>query len=337
MKTAFLTGASGFVGAYLLKLLIQNGYKVRALHRANSNLILTEPFHNQVEWIKGDLNNFDLLDDVLQGVDEIYHAAALVSFLPKDAAQMLITNSEGTANLVNAALNTQVKKFLHVSSIAALGRKKHQNHYTETAQWENNPLNTNYAISKFKAECEVWRGIQEGLNAVIVNPSMILGAGFWQQGTGQFFHLIAKKMYFYPQGATGFVDVRDVAQASFALMQSEVSAQRFILSPHNVAYKNLFGEIANALNTKPPTRVLPAWLGDLAWRFDYLKSKIFGKNPTLSRELVQTTSNSYTYSSDAIIKAIDYQFRPFSQTINDTAQAYLQSKKLNTAYAMLDF
>lgn len=337
MKTVFLTGASGFVGAYLLKLLVEKGYQVRALRRKDSNLLLTQPFHDKVEWVMGDINNVDLLDDVLQGVDEVYHSAALVSFHAQDAAQMLITNAEGTANLVNAALNSSVKKFLHVSSIAALGRKKHQNHYTETAQWENSPLNTHYAISKFKAECEVWRGIEEGLNAVIINPSMILGAGFWQQGTGQFFHLVANRMYFHPRGATAFVDVRDVAEAAYQLMESPIQAQRFILGHHNIAYKDFFAQIAAALQCAPPSRPLPDWLGEIAWRADYLKSKFFGKKPVLTRELVQNTRNSFTYSSEAIIKAIDFKFRPLEQTIKETAAAYRQSQKDNIGYAMLDF
>lgn len=335
MKTVFLTGATGFVGAYLIQYLLQKGYRVRALRRERSNTALIQSIENQVEWVVGDILDEPLLEDALQGVQHVYHAAALVSYQPTDAELLLQINHQGTANLVNAALYAGVEKFLHVSSIAALGRKEHQTHFDENTQWENTKLNSNYAISKFRGECEVWRGIEEGLSAVIVNPSVIVGAGYWHTGTGHFFRQVAKGLSFYPVGRTGFVDVRDVAKASIALMESDITAQRFILNGENWTYQQLFETIARALQRRAPRLKLPAWLGELAWRADYAKSRLLGTQPLITQEIIQKTQGDFNYSNEKIIKAIGYQFQPLAETIQQTALAYQQSQAEHLQFGLL--
>lgn len=336
-KKIFLTGATGFVGAYLLKALLREGYAVRALKRKNSNLQLLEEDAKAVEWVEGDLLDLPFIEEAMDGIDQVYHAAAMVSFDVKDVRKMMEVNVRGTENLVNTALLKKVGKFLHISSIAALGRKKNKVEIDEKAQWENNSINSNYAISKFKAECEVWRGVQEGLNAVIVNPSVILGAGFWRSGTSQMFWKVQKGLRFYPKGITGFVDVRDVALAAVALMESNISAERFILNGENYSYKQLFSEMALTLDKQPPKWKMPSWGVELMWRAELLRSKALGVKPLITKELARNLEAHYEYNAQKIEKALDYEFIPLHQTIQETAEALKRAKAENQLYGKLEF
>lgn len=327
MKKIFLTGASGFLGSYLLRALVRRGYQVRALKRKSSPLHLVQDILNQVEWVDGDINDFASLEEALEGIDDVYHAAALVSFDSKDKAEMLKVNFQGTENIVNIAQEKGIRKFLYVSSIAALGRKENVKVINEEAQWENNKYNTDYAISKFKGECEVWRAIQEGLSAVIVNPSMIMGAGYWHAGTAKMFKQIEKGLMFYPQGGTGFVDVRDVAEASIKLMESDVVGERFILNAENLFFKDVFDQIAQVLQKKPPFLKAGKWLIDLMWRLDSIKSTLLGISPVLTKELARNMQLYFEYDNSKIKKELNFQFIPIAQTIAETGLSYLDAKK----------
>jgi len=247
-KQVLVTGGTGFLGAYLLAYLVKKGYQIKAIKRKTSSMDLVKNIQHKIEWLEGDILDTPFLETAMKGVQQVYHAAAIVSFDPRDAAFMLKVNAEGTANLVNAALYEGVEKLVHVSSIAALGRKEFQPNINETAQWENSKENSNYAISKFKAECEVWRGMQEGLKIAILNPSVIIGAGNWKQGSCQLIQKVAKGLQFYPKGSTGFVDVRDVARAAILLMESDISGERYILNGANWSYQKFFTQTALALN-----------------------------------------------------------------------------------------
>lgn len=335
-KKIFLTGATGFVGAYLVQALLNKGYAIRALKRKNSNLQLLGEDAKAVEWVEGDLLDLPFIEEAMDGIDQVYHAAAMVSFDARDVRKMMEVNVRGTENLVNTALFKKVDKFLHISSIAALGRKKNKVEIDEKAQWENNSINSNYAISKFKAECEVWRGVQEGLDAVIVNPSVIMGAGFWRSGTSQMFRKVDKGLRFYPKGITGFVDVRDVALASVALMESDIVAERFILNGENYSYKNLFSEMALALDKQPPKWKMPSWGVELMWRAELLRSKALGVKPLITKELARNLEAHYEYSAGKIEKALNYKFIPLSQTIQETAKALKAAKAKNQAYGKLE-
>lgn len=334
-KKIFVTGATGFVGAYLLRQLVTQGYKVRALHRRSSRSDLVIGVQQQVEWVEGDIMNLSLLEEQMQGMDEVYHAAALVSFDPRDKDKMLRVNGTGTANVVNAALYTGIKKLLHVSSIAALGRRPFKTNIDESIQWENNKLNSSYAVSKFKGENEVWRGIEEGLKALIVNPSVVLGAGFWDKGTSKFFPRVWKGQRFYPKGATGFVDVRDVGAAAIALMESDRVNERFILNSVNWTYQQLLNEIADALGKKRPGQKASSFMMGLAWRWEALRSRFLGKKPLLTQETARTSSSTFRYHNDKIKKAIDYSFYPVSKTIEEAAGLYKVSAESNLDYGLL--
>ena len=335
MKKVFVSGGTGFVGSYMIRQLLKKGYHVRALKRKNSPTLLVDDIKDKIEWVEGDLNDFPSLSDYIQGVDQIYHAAALVSFNAKDRYKMLKVNVEGTENLVNLALEYGIEKFLHVSSIAALGRTEKSNKVNENSLWENSHLNSDYAISKFKAESEVWRGIQEGLSAVIVNPSLIMGSGFWHQGTNKMFQQIDKGLLFYTKGAGGFVDVRDVAKASIALMESDISGERFILNSQNIPYQDLFTMIAKNIKKPAPKILASSWMLNLMWRFDSIKSSVLGVDSKFSKELIRSFETKFDYENNKIVKDLGYEFIPTEQTISQTAIQYLESKKNNSIFAIL--
>jgi len=324
-----VTGGTGFVGAHLLYELLKNGEKPKALKRKNSSLQLAEKIFSyytndykqlfsQIEWITGDINDIISLDEAMHGINKIYHCAAVVSFEPKDKKNMLKTNINGTANLVNIALKYKIDKFCYVSSIAAIGRTENEGLITEETAWKSSDRNSNYAKTKYAAEKEVWRGVEEGLNTVIVNPSVILGPGDWKQGSSKIFETMWKGTKFYTNGVNGYIDVRDVAKAMVELMKSSIVNQRFILSSENLSYQELFTKIMRAFGKKPPNIKANLWMLEIAWRVEKLKSLLFNSKPLITKETVNTSQNKYFYSSDKIKQQLDFNFIPIDQSIIET-------------------
>ncbi|NVN93854.1 MAG: NAD-dependent epimerase/dehydratase family protein [Bacteroidetes bacterium] len=324
-----VTGGTGFVGAHLLYELLKNGEKPKALKRKNSSLQLTEKIFSyytadykqvvsQIEWITGDIDDIVSLNEAMKGVTQIYHCAAEVSFESKDKLSMFNTNIKGTANIVDAALKSSVRKLCYVSSIAAIGRAENEDLINEETTWKSSGRNSNYAKSKYAAEREVWRGIEEGLNAVIVNPSVILGPGNWESGSSKIFQTMWKGTKFYTNGVNGFIDVRDVAKAMVKLMNSSIENQRYILSSENLSYKELFTRIMTAFGKKPPQFKASLFLLNFAWRFEKLKSTIFNSKPMITKETVNTSQNKYLYSSAKIKQELSFDFTPINQSIVET-------------------
>ncbi len=334
MKKVLVTGGTGFLGSYLLRQLFKKGYELRGLRRSSSQTALVGDIYDKIEWIEGDVTDISSLEDAMKGVDHVYHAAAAVSFNSKDKTKMLQVNGDGTANVVNVALDLGIEKLLHVSSIAALGRKENQTRLDENAQWENSKLNSDYAISKFKAECEVWRGIQEGLQAVIINPTLIMGAGYWHSGTGKMFTQAEKGLMFYPQGGNGFVDVRDVAAVAIALMESDISGQRFIVNSENHLFKNAFTMMSKAFGRKAPFIKAPTWAIELMWRADNIKSVLLGVEPLVTKELARGLQTFFQYDNVKLQKAINFPFRTLEETVNNTAAVYNECKKNNLPFGL---
>lgn len=322
-----VTGATGLVGSFLTLELVKKSKKLRALKRSGSDMTMIrrvfelnsdkpEELFSAIEWVEGDLLDIISLEDALDGVDEVYHCAALVSFLPGDRKKLMKINIEGTANLVNAALEKQVKKFCHVSSIAALGRpEQHRDTIDEKLVWKTSKNNSNYAISKYGAEREVWRGVAEGLDAVVVNPSVILGVAGPGIGSSRLFNVVWDGLKFYPPGMNGFVDVRDVARAMVLLMESDIKNERFILSAENVTYKRLFDLIAAGFGKKGPQIRVGAFLSGLSWRIELILSWLKGRKPLVTRETARTAVQHYEYSSEKIKQAIGFVFIPIEDTI----------------------
>ncbi|HNE28527.1 MAG TPA: SDR family NAD(P)-dependent oxidoreductase, partial [Saprospiraceae bacterium] len=230
-----VTGGTGFVGSYLIRLLVQHGYHVRALRRADSAMHLVHDVADRVEWVEADVTDLVALEEAFEGVTQVCHCAAMVSFHPRDVRRMMQVNVDGTANIVNLCLHFGVRKLVHVSSIAAIGRSKERKHLDEKSPWVQSKVTSQYAISKYQGEQEAWRGHAEGLDVAIVNPAIILGSGYWNVGSGRFFQQVNDGLKFWPVGRSGFVDVRDVAQFMLLLLGNNISGERYILNAGNIS------------------------------------------------------------------------------------------------------
>jgi nucleoside-diphosphate-sugar epimerase len=318
-----VTGGTGFLGSYLLRSLVQTGKPVRALYRKHIPDQIAD-IKDRVEWVQGDVLDTGALEDAMQGIEQVYHCAAVVSFQPDRRAQMLQVNVEGTANVVNLSLEYGIKKIVHVSSVAALGRARQQADINEEAQWEDSKNNSYYAISKHLSEMEIWRGIAEGLDAVIVNPSIILGSGFWHDGSGMLLKNAWKEFPYYTEGINGFVDVEDVVNAMIALMESDIKKQRYILSAENWPYRRLFTVMADALGKKPPHIATKPWMAELVWRMAKIKAMFTGKRPLLTKETARTAQLKVYYNNSKILKALpDFRFKPLEQTLREISATFL--------------
>jgi nucleoside-diphosphate-sugar epimerase len=270
-----ITGANGLVGSYLCRYLLNKGEKIRALKRTTSDLKLVNDIKGNIEWVDGDILDVSSLEKAMEGIEKIYHCAALISYAAADRKKLMQINVEGTANVVNIALDKKIGKLLHVSSIAALGRAGVNGEIvTEDTPWNHSRLTSDYSVSKFLAEREVWRGIAEGLNAVMINPSVIVGAGNWNSGSCRLITTVHKGFKFYTDGITGYVDVRDVVKISCLLMQSDVSAERFIVNAEDIIYRDYLFQVADALNVKRPQYKAGKFLSGVAWRAEWVKSRI---------------------------------------------------------------
>lgn len=326
MATVLVTGGTGFLGGYILLQLLEKGYAVKALRRsANLPTHIQSHLLEKVEWIDGDILDVVSLQEAMESVDYIIHSAAVVSFAKKDKQRMMKINVEGTANVVNMALDSNVKKLVYISSVAALGRTLHGETVNEEKKWEENKLTTSYAKSKNKAEMEVWRGMAEGLDAVIVNPSTILGFGDWNTGSSAIFKNVYKEFPWYSKGMNGFVDVEDVAKAAILLMESDITEQRYIINGDNWTFKQLLDTIAQALGKKPPHKEATPFIAGLAWRMAWLKAKLTGGKAFLTRESARVAQSNTSFTNSKILNALPgFNFTPLAQTIANAGKKYLQ-------------
>ncbi len=320
-----VTGGNGFLGSYLLRYLLERDLPVRALKRRHSNMdLLKDPRFRKVEWVEGDILDVSLLDEAMQGVDQVYHCAAMVSFNPRMKEQLFKVNVEGTANVVNAALDNGIQKLLHVSSISALGRKSNNEKISELTPWKDSKFNSQYAQSKFRSEQEIWRGIAEGLDAVIINPAVILGAGDWSKGTPHLLQMVWNGLSFYASGINGFVDVRDVASIMIQLMESPIKNERFILSGDNLSYREMLNAIADHLKRKRPSKEATGLIKAIAWRLEKVRSWLKGSEPIITRETSLFTAKKFFYDNKKIKNALDVEFIPIQQTLMETCQIFLE-------------
>lgn len=333
-----VTGGTGLVGAHLLFDLLQKEDKVCAIKRSHSSLKQLEQifsfytsspqnFLSKIEWIEAELLDYFSLEEALKGISKVFHCAAMVSFKKKDKQKMLTANIEGTKNLVNACLHHNIEKLVHVSSIAALGRAEKGESANEKTPWKDGDKDSPYSISKYQSEMEVWRGIAEGLNAVIVNPSVILGPGDWSKGSPSFFRMMAKGIKFYSHGMNGYVYVRDVSRAMIILMDSEISGERFVLNGEDLTYLEFFNMMAKSLNVPFPSIEAKAWMMNLAWRGAYIKGLFTGKTPELTKSTARSFMSSYSYSSEKIEKSIGFEFTAMQKAIQLIGDCYLKDTK----------
>ncbi len=326
-----LTGGTGLVGSHLLYRLTSEGNRVRALKRRESQMDILEKIFrwynpsnyqsqlNRIEWVDGNVSDIFSLQEAAKGVKQVYHCAAVVSFIPSERPQMLKINIEGTANLVNVSLKEGVEKFCHCSSIAAVGRPDKGTWVDESLIWKTSKKNSYYSISKFGAEREVWRGSEEGMNVVIVNPSVIIGPGDPNRSSARLFTTVKNGLRFYSSGSTGFVDARDVALAMHMLMESEISNERYILNSENISYKSLFTIFAQYAGVRPPFFRAGRTLSEMAWRMEKLRSLLTGSNPLITRETAKSANSRYEFSNEKAKRELKIQFKTVEEAAQNTA------------------
>lgn len=335
-----VTGGTGLVGSHLLYFLLKNGENVRAICRKSSDFkAVKEVFsfysetpedadtlYNEIEWVEADITEIPALSDAFIGITNVYHAAAFISFKSKDYAKLKKTNVEGTANIVNLCLTNRIQKLIHVSSTAALGKEDNGTLISEKTQWNPENENSMYSISKYGAEMEVWRGTQEGLNAVIVQPGVIIGSGYWNSGSGVIFNSVAKGIPFYTSGGVGIVDVQDVVKAMILLMHNQVVDESFILVGKNIYFKELLSEIALNLERKSPIKKVPKWVLMLLSKFDWLFALLLRKSQKLPKSIVRSLYNISFYDNSKIVNELNFSFTSYEDTLRRVAENYLKNK-----------
>lgn len=332
-----VTGGTGLVGSHLLFQLLKSNVSIRAIYRQENTLKRVkhvfsyfsddaDALFNQIEWVEADLNNIPQLQDAFKDITQVYHCAAIVSFEPNKYHLIRKINIKGTANIVNLSISNKIKKLCYVSSISAIGH--HTNPEVlidEKTDWNPEDDNSIYAITKYGAELEVWRGTQEGLDAVIVNPGIILGAGYWNgDSSGNLFKRIYNGMPYYTLGITGYVDIWDVVKAMQELMNSNIKNEGFILVSENISFKALQTKTAEELKVKPPNKEAKPWLLAIAWRLDWLKHKLFGKPRILSKQVAKSAINISKYDASKLKIALNFEFKPINKSIEEVSLLYLQ-------------
>lgn len=329
-----VTGGTGLVGAHLLYNLTKAGHKVRAIYRTKDRILFTkkvfsyyidanDAIFSLINWVKCDLNDIPTLESVFDEITHVYHCAAFISFDPKDAKKLFKVNVKGTSNIVNLCVENNIVKLCYVSSIATIGIPVSNNKANENTAF-NDTLANVYALSKHNAEMEVWRGSQEGIDTIIVNPGVIIGPGFWNNGSGILFSKIYKGLQFYPPNGTGFVPVNDVVNAMQKLMDSTIFNENYILVAENIAFKKAFGIIATALHKKSPKFLLKKWMLQLFWRLDWVKSFITRTERVLSKKTANSLYFNTTYNSEKIQQQLNFSFSDVSNAVGFCATIFLK-------------
>lgn len=327
-----VTGGTGLVGSHLILHLLENSENVRAIYRNESQILKTkslfEYYHKaelfpKINWIKADILDIPTLENAFQNIDFVYHCAASISFDPNDELHLRKVNIEGTSNIVNFCIDKKVKKLCFISSIATLGEKgQNESVIDETSEWNPEVLHSDYAISKYGAEMEVWRGQQEGLKVVIVNPGVIFGPGFWNQGSGLFFKTIKKGFPFYTYGNSAYVAVVDVVKIMRLLMNSDCHSERFIVIAENISFKDIIYTIADKINAKKPKMEAKPWMLNAAWRLDWLISSLFRTKRKISKQGAISLQNKDQISNEKIKKHLNYTFEKIDTYIDTIVGDY---------------
>lgn len=326
-----VTGGTGLVGSHLLYRLTKNGESVKAIYRNKKSLEkakkVFQSYHadhlfNSIQWVEADLLDYFSLKDIFKGITHVYHCAAVVAFDRKSTHNMLDTNIEGTQHLVNLSLEHKVVKFCHVSSVASLGEYENNKCTDEEALWQHTKTTSDYSVSKYYSENEVWRASEEGLNVVVVNPATIIGYGDWSESSTAIIKKVNDGLNYYTPGANGFVGVKDVVEVMLLLMNGEISNERYLLVADNWSFKKLLDQIANGLGKKPPTKEAPRSIANLLRRLDEARYFLFGTKTVLTKQSVNTAYRTHCYSSAKIKTELNFQFTPLEEVIKETTQLY---------------
>lgn len=327
-----VTGGTGLVGAHLLYHLLKNDEKIRAIYRTEEKKNAVKKVFSdytddaslflKIEWFKADITSVPSMVPAFLGIEKVYHCAAFISFNPKDYREMRKVNIHGTAILVNLCIDAKIKKLCFVSSIASVGDSLNGKLITEEDEWNKELDNSGYSITKFGSEMEVWRASQENVEVVIVNPGIILGSGFWTSGSGKLFNQVYNGFKYYTEGVTGFVGVKDVAKTMILLMNSNVKNERFILVSENKSYKDIFFLIADAFGKTRPSIKINRWQTNIVWRISSIIAVFTRKEPLLGKYSAKSAHEISEYSSEKIMKTINFQFEKIETVIKEVCKSY---------------
>jgi nucleoside-diphosphate-sugar epimerase len=314
-----VSGGTGLLGTHLILALHQEGVAVKALYRSH----IPEVVKDKATWVNGDILDVIALEEAMHDVTHVYHVAGYVSFRPQDKAMLHQINVEGTANVVNACIDAGVQKLVHVSSVAALGRIRKDTVIDESMNWTEETSNSEYGKTKYLAELEVWRGMGEGLNAVMVNPTIIIGEhGDWTKGSMKIFQSLYNGFQYYSMGQTGFVDANDVAAAMIQLMSSDITGQRFVISAENIRYRDFFFMVADAWGKKRPSVAITPFKAALAWRLYALKKIFTGKDQLVTKETAATSLAVVSFDNSKLLKAFpDFRYQPIEASVKRICQS----------------
>ncbi|MFO7723383.1 MAG: NAD-dependent epimerase/dehydratase family protein [Bacteroidales bacterium] len=333
-----VTGATGLIGSHLLYHLVSSGEQVRILLRERNRLAgIRKVFSyysddvaallEHISIVEGNMLDMHCIEDAMQGISGVYHCAAMVSFNPSEKMEVIENNRQVAANLVNGCLAAGVKKLVHVSSTSAVGFTSGAALITEDTEWQYHKTLSGYSISKHESEREAWRGEAEGLDVAIVNPAMVLGPGNWGESSTQLIKKSYEGLLFYTEGVNAYVDVRDVAEAMIRLMHSNISGERFILAAENISFRELFTRLAGRLGVKAPRYHARKWMAEMLWRIEWLKNKLTGKPPLISKETARTACEYHYYSSEKVTERLGFTFRPLDETIAWTCRMFLRDQE----------
>lgn len=328
-----VTGGTGLVGAHLLYAIVNSGEQVRAIHRKSSDLkavrhvfsfYSNEPelAFSKIEWIEADITEVPSLEKAFKGITQVYHCAAYISFNPRHFSKLKKVNVEGTANVVNFCLTSEVSKLCYISSIATLGSTSDNSAISENSEFNPEEQNSVYAITKHEAEMEVWRGTQEGLDAVIVHPGVIIGEGIWKSASASILHTINKGMSYYTSGSIGIVDVKDVVNAMLLAQNSTIKNEAFILVSTNITFKDLLSKFAAHLNVKAPTKSISKKVLILIASLDWMVNKLFKTRRKLLKATVRSLYNERSYDGTKIKQELDFSYTPLEKTIERISLNY---------------
>lgn len=332
-----ITGATGLIGSHITRRLWKEGYRnISATKRSSSKLNLLPDIADKLNWLTADVTDIVSLEPCFEGVDTVIHTAAIVSYDPKKRDLMNDVNIGGTANMVNLALDFGVKRFVHISSVAALGKQDKTVLRNENTEWDHNIQTTDYAMSKYKSEKEAWRGYAEGLSMVMLNPSFVIGASNWTESSSRIWSQMAKGIPYYPLGSNGYVDVRDVSKAAIIAMNSDFNGERFVLSAETIPYQTAFHWIAEAIRAKVPSRALTPLIRNVAWRMEWLRSKLTGSSQLLTAASAESTAQETHYDSTKSTELLGIRYRPLKQSIKDVADIFLESQKNGKDYGVME-
>jgi dihydroflavonol-4-reductase len=333
----FVTGGTGLIGSHLLFQLAKKGNQIRALRRRTSNVHIlnkvfgyysdnTDKLLSHISWYEADILNKESLRKAFEGIEHVYHCAALISFIPREDKYVLGSNVQSTRNIIELCLESGVSKLCHLSSVAAIGRRIDDDYafMNEETPWEDSKNLSAYTRSKYLSEQEVWKAIEKGMNAVIVNPTIVFGPGDWKRSSSRMFYKIWKGLRFYSGGSNSFVDVRDVCSAMIKLMESNITGERFIVTSENLSFREIFNLIADNLNKKKPSVKITRLMGEIAWRMNKLFSLVTGTPPLLTRETVRAGVSRVFFSNEKIRKRLNFDFITIEQSVKDTCRLLIK-------------